>query len=107
MHPCSIKHIFVCILLILLSFSKSDITNQLNIFKDEVLAEHENILKFWQNYTIDEDNGGFIGQIDADMTKHPEADKGVILNARITWAFSAAYRYTKKPEYLTLATCAY
>ena len=41
------------------------------------------------------------------MTKHPEADKEVILNARITWAFSVAYRYTKKPEYLTLATCAY
>ena len=46
MHPYSIKHILVCILLILLSFSKSNITNQLNIFKDEVLVEHENILKF-------------------------------------------------------------
>ena len=107
MNPYSIQHILVCILLILLSFSKSDITDQLKIFKEEALAEHENILKFWKNYTIDEVNGGFIGQIDADMTKHPEADKGVILNARITWAFSAAYRYTKNPEYLTLATRAY
>ena len=88
-------------------FSHSDFTEQLKIFKEEVLAEHENILKFWEKYTVDEENGGFIGQIDSDMKKQTEADKGVILNARITWAFSAAYRFNKNSNYLELATRAY
>ena len=95
------------ILSLLFYFSHSDLSEQLKIFKTEVLEEHEHILKFWENYTIDEENGGFIGQIDSDMKKQPEADKGVILNARITWAFSAAYKYNKNPEYLKLATRAY
>lgn len=88
-------------------FSHSDFTEQLKIFKEEVLAEHENILKFWEKYTVDEENGGFIGQIDSDMKKQTEADKGVILNSRITWAFSAAYRFNKNSNYLKLATRAY
>ena len=34
----------------------------------------------------------------------PEASKGAILNARILWTFSSAYRLLKKPEYLETAT---
>ncbi len=101
------KYSILLLLSLLFSFSKQDLKDQLLLLKEEVLAEHEHIIKFWENYTIDEENGGFIGQIDSDMTKHPEADKGGILNARITWAFSAAYRYTNKTEYLKLATRAY
>ncbi len=33
-----------------------------------------------------------------------EAEKGAVMNARILWAFSAAYRVLKKPEYLEAAT---
>ena len=89
---------------LLFSLFKSDLIDNLQLLKKEVLSEHENILKFWENYTIDEENGGFIGQIDSDMAKQPKSDKGVILNARILWAFSAGYRATKKLEYLKLAT---
>ena len=35
---------------------------------------------------------------------HPDAPKGAILNARILWTFSAAFRLLKKPEYLETAT---
>ena len=101
------KHSIFLLLSLLFSLSKSDLRDQLLLFREEVLTEHEQILKFWENYTIDEENGGFIGQIDSDMTKHSEADKGVILNARITWSFSAAYIYTNKAQYLKLATRAY
>mgnify|MGYP002528214535 CR=1 FL=1 len=94
------KYSIFLLLSLLFSISKSDLRDQLLLFKEEVLTEHEQILKFWENYTIDEENGGFIGQIDSDMTKHSDADKGVILNARITWSFSAAYKYTNKTEYL-------
>ena len=101
------KYSILLLLSLLFSLSKSDLRDQLLLFREEVLTEHEQILKFWENYTIDEENGGFIGQIDSDMTKHSEADKGVILNARITWSFSAAYIYTNKTQYLKLAKRAY
>lgn len=103
----SIQIIFFFLLSFFISYSHSDDLQQLELFKEEVLSEHENILKFWEKYTIDEDNGGFIGEIDSQLVKNPKADKGVILNARITWAFSAGYIYTKKKEYLNIASRAY
>ena len=40
--------------------------------KFELTHECYSILSFWQKNTLDEVNGGFIGSIDLDMTKHPE-----------------------------------
>ena len=65
-----------------------------------------NILHFWQTKMVDHENGGFYGRIDGHEVLHPEAEKGAILNARILWTFSAAYRVLKKPEYLEMATYA-
>ena len=64
---------------------------------------HDNILSFWLKLQ-DEENGGFYGQMKGDGTLVPEANKGCILNARILWAFSAAYRVTGRHEYLAAAT---
>lgn len=107
MFPNPFRPILILLLSLFFSFSNSELKEQLKLLKEEVLSEHENILKFWEKNTLDEENGGFIGEIDSQMNKHPEADKGVILNARIIWAFSAGYIYTKKEEYLNLATRAY
>jgi len=63
-----------------------------------------NILCFWLNKMQDHEHGGFYGRIDGCEVLHPEAEKGAILNARILWAFSAAYRVLQKPEYLEAAT---
>ena len=63
-----------------------------------------NILPFWLEETIDRENGGFYGRIDGHGVLHKEAEKGAILNARILWTFSAAYRVLRKPEYLEAAT---
>ena len=65
-----------------------------------------NILHFWQTKMIDRENGGFYGRIDGQEVLHPEAEKGAILNARILWTFSAAYRVSGKDEYLNTATYA-
>ena len=65
-----------------------------------------NILHFWQTKMVDRENGGFYGRIDAQGVLHPEAEKGAILNARILWSFSAAYRVLGLPEYLEMATYA-
>ena len=63
-----------------------------------------NILPFWLNNMIDRENRGFYGRIDGHGKLHADAEKGAILNARILWTFSAAYRVLKRPEYLAAAT---
>ena len=72
-----------------------------NSFVNE-LTEH--ILPFWLGLKADK---GFIGEVDFDLKKYPEADKGVILNSRTLWSFSAAYKALKRPEYLDAARHAY
>jgi len=52
----------------------------------------KNILRFWLKKMVDHENGGFYGSLDGNGVLHPEAEKGAILNARILWSFSAAYR---------------
>lgn len=69
--------------------------------KKELQSElTENILPFWLNKMVDEHNGGFLGRIDGNGNPIPTAEKGAVLNARILWAFAAAYRVLHKPEYL-------
>lgn len=63
-----------------------------------------NILPYWMNRMVDEENGGFYGRITGMEQRVPEAEKGAILNARILWTYSAAYRLLKKEEYLAMAT---
>jgi mannose/cellobiose epimerase-like protein (N-acyl-D-glucosamine 2-epimerase family) len=65
------------------------------------------ILPFWLKHTIDDEHGGFRGQIANDLTIDPRADKGIILNARILWTFSRAYRAYRDPVYLATARRAY
>mgnify|MGYP002525550571 CR=1 FL=1 len=66
-----------------------------------------NILRFWLDRMQDHENGGFYGRIDANEVLHKDAEKGAILNARILWSFSAAYRVLGKEEYLEAANRAY
>ena len=62
-----------------------------------------NILRFWLDRMIDNDNGGFYGRIDGNDNIVADAEKGAILNARILWAFAAAYRVIGNKEYLDAA----
>lgn len=64
----------------------------------------DNILRFWLDRMTDREQGGYYGRIDGHDRLVPGADKGAILNARILWAFSAAYRVTGDREYLAAAT---
>ena len=67
------------------------------------VLEH-NILDWW--LTLRDPRGGFFGEVLSDGTVQPDAPRGVILNARIIWAFSAAYALLPKPEYLQSARAA-
>lgn len=65
-----------------------------------------NILRFWIDKMQDRENGGFYGRMDGRGVLYPKAEKGAVLNARILWSFSAAYRVLRNPEYLEMATYA-
>lgn len=74
-------------------------------FKKEVKEELEkNIMPFWINRMIDPIKGGFYGRVSGKGETDVNAPKGAILNARILWAFSAAYRVLKHDDYLQAAT---
>ena len=62
-----------------------------------------NILPFWRTRAVDTGRGGFLGRIAHDGTPDPSAAKGVILNARILWAFARSYRYYGGQQDLDLA----
>ncbi len=64
----------------------------------------ENILPYWMQKMEDRERGGFYGRRDGHDVLYKDAPRGAILNARILWAFSAAYRVLGKPEYLKTAT---
>ena len=77
---------------------------ELKELKKEAAAvlEH-NILSFWMDKMVDEENGGFLGRITGDNVVLHSADKGSVLNARILWTFSAAFRIMRNPRYLAMA----
>lgn len=64
-----------------------------------------NLLSYWSTM-LDTVNGGFYGRVDSQEKAYPDADKGGILNARILWTFSSAYRVLKDSSYLKLAKIA-
>ncbi len=82
--------------------------NGVSVMKQEMQDVVENnILRFWLDKMVDREHGGFYGRIDGSGVLHPEAEKGAILNARILWSFSAAYRVLGNPEYLEAANRSY
>ncbi len=83
------------------------VQRELDIYKEELNAELENILRYWINNTKDNTYGGFYGKIDNDNVVIPDAPKGCVLNARILWSFSAAFNLSNKKEYLEAANRAY
>jgi len=71
--------------------------------KQEIVQDlTENVLNFWATRAPDP-SGGFYGTLTFDGTPRENASKGGILNARILWTFSSAYRILKDEQYLTLA----
>lgn len=63
----------------------------------------ENILKFWLEKMVDKEYGGFYGRMLSDGTVVKTANKGGILNARLLWTFSSAYRIIRDPKYYIAA----
>lgn len=75
--------------------------------KEAMHHELQSILEYWEKNTVDTVNGGFIGTVDCNEQKDYSAEKGSVMNARILWAFAAAYPVTKNEAHLQLAHRAY
>lgn len=82
-------------------------STQLKQLKNELTTELDAILGYWSQFTIDSQNGGFIGQIDCNNQVHYQSEKGSVLNARILWTYSAAYQITKEEEHKSIAKRAF
>ena len=79
--------------------------NKISELKSEMLdVLQNNILPYWEKYMQDHENGGFYGRMSGDEKLMPEEEKGAILNARILWTYSSAYRLLKSSEYWEMAT---
>ncbi len=76
-------------------------------YRTAVDKELTAILSFWMRHSVDHRQGGFVGRLNSAGRVDADAPKGGVLNARILWTFSAAYRYTGNADYRTLADRAY
>ena len=70
-----------------------DFEKELLTLKKEVEQEYlNNIEPYWYLNSQDRLNSGFFGRVAFDNTAIVDSEKGGILNARILWSFSAAYK---------------
>lgn len=67
----------------------------------------EGLMPFWQTQVLDYQNGGFIGYMENDRTIDRRAHKGLILNARLLWTYSALYQFSGDESFRTLARRAF
>lgn len=80
----------------------------LRLWQRELDQELKDILAYWQRYAPDPTNGGFYGTVGYDNQPKPDSAKGVVLNSRILWTFSAAARHTQHDDqYLPTAKRAF
>lgn len=80
----------------------------LTLLKTKVQRElTDNLLPFWRTQVIDYQHSGFIGRLSNDLVADRRAAKGLILNARLLWSYSAIHRFIGDPSFLTLARRAY
>ncbi|MDR0537279.1 MAG: AGE family epimerase/isomerase [Tannerellaceae bacterium] len=102
------RNLFLITFLIIFSFA----AGAQNSAKDNAAVEQlrkeivddltMNILPYWAKHAPDP-AGGFYGLVSADNKPDPAANKGGILNARIVWTFSTAYRILGDDVYRELA----
>lgn len=80
----------------------------IKLFRSRVQEElNGNIMPFWLNHAMDQENSGFIGRMSNNLVIDSGSPKGLILNARLLWTFSAMARFTQNKKCLQMARYAY
>lgn len=83
------------------------LANPTDTLKRELSEELVNILQYWGKYSLDNENGGFVGRRNHENIEDTKANKGIILNTRILWTFSAIGNYKKDNSTLKFAKRAF
>lgn len=65
------------------------------------------ILPFWCGPAVDHEQGGWMGWLTNDLQPDRTQPKGLIVNSRILWAFSAAHQAQPDPLYRQMAERAF
>jgi mannobiose 2-epimerase len=75
----------------------------------ESMRKHlfEHILPFWCGPALDQEHGGWMAWLSNDLTADRTKPKGLIVNSRILWTFSAVHRYQPQPIYRQMADRAF
>src|SRR6185437_11881070 len=73
------------------------------------VSEHlfNHYLPFWCGPALDREQGGWMAWLSNDLQPDRSQPKGLIMNARILWAFSAAYCARPTPVYAEMAERAF
>lgn len=74
---------------------------------EQLTAAHADILRFWIDNMVDNEKGGFYGELDCNNNIVPNAPKGLILNGRILWSFAKAANTFGNDEYRKMADRAF
>lgn len=74
---------------------------------EQLTAAHADILRFWIDNMVDNEKGGFYGEMDCDGNIKKDAQKGLILNGRILWTFAKAANTFGNDAYRKMADRAY
>ncbi|MEJ5993807.1 AGE family epimerase/isomerase [Pedobacter sp. Du54] len=80
---------------------------QLEKYKLALDLELTSLLSWWKTNTIDEEQGGFFGEVSNDNQALRGEPKGIVLNSRILWTFSAAFLLKGRLEDLAIAKRAF
>ncbi|HZL43298.1 MAG TPA: AGE family epimerase/isomerase [Verrucomicrobiae bacterium] len=74
-------------------------TKDLNRFSQRVTAQlFDHLMPFWTGPALDRERGGWMGCLSNDLEPDRTQPKGLIVNSRILWTFSAVHRV--RPERL-------
>jgi mannobiose 2-epimerase len=87
------------------NMQKETMVDYLAGFANSQLTNH--IMPFWRTDAVDHRQGGFHAHINQDMSVDPHEVKGLILNSRILWTFSAVYKKLRNNQDKEMAERAY
>ncbi len=65
------------------------------------------LLPFWCGPALDREQGGWMAWLSNELKPDRSQPRGLIVNSRILWAFSAAWRVRPEPEYKAMAERAF
>ena len=65
------------------------------------------ILPFWTGPALDHEQGGWLAWMSNDLRVDRSQPKGLILNSRLLWTFSAVHRFRPDPLYRQMAERAF